>query len=46
MQRLTTVVAPIAGDPLESLLDQVLRSLRDEDAADDIAVLALRRLSS
>jgi serine phosphatase RsbU (regulator of sigma subunit) len=46
MQRLTTVVAPIAGDPLESLLDQVLTSLRDEDAADDIAVLALRRLSS
>lgn len=46
MQRLIAVVAPIAGDPLESLLDQVLASLRDEDAADDIAVLALRRLSS
>jgi len=46
MQRLTTVVTPIAGDPLDSLLDQVLTSLRDEDAADDIAVLALRRLSS
>jgi serine phosphatase RsbU (regulator of sigma subunit) len=46
MQRLTAVVAPIAGDPLESLLDQVLTTLRDEDAADDIAVLALRRLSS
>ena len=46
MQRLTDVVAPIAADPLDSLLDQVLASLRDEDAADDIAVLALRRVSS
>ncbi|HWM21643.1 MAG TPA: PP2C family protein-serine/threonine phosphatase [Ilumatobacteraceae bacterium] len=46
MRRLVDVVAPLAQDPLEALIDQVLTSLRDEDAADDIAVLALRRLSS
>ena len=46
MRRLVDVVAPIAQDPLEALVDQVLTSLRDENAADDIAVLALRRLSS
>ena len=46
MRRLVDVVAPIAQDPLEALVDQVLTSLRDADAADDIAVLALRRLSS
>jgi serine phosphatase RsbU (regulator of sigma subunit) len=44
MRRLVDVVAPIAQDPLEALVDQVLTSLRDEDAADDIAVLALRRI--
>ena len=46
MRRLVDVVGPIAQDPLEELVDQVLTSLRDEDAVDDIAVLALRRLSS
>ena len=46
LRRLVDVVAPIAQDPLESLVDQALVSLRDEDAADDIAVLAIRRLSS
>jgi len=46
MQRLVDVVAPIAQDPLEALVAQVLTSRRDDDAADDIAVLALRRLSS
>ena len=46
MRRLVDVVAPIAQDPLEDLVDQVLTSLRDDDAVDDIAVLALRRLSS
>ena len=46
MRRLADVVGPIASDPVEALVDQVLTSLRDEDAADDIAVLALRRLSS
>jgi serine phosphatase RsbU (regulator of sigma subunit) len=44
MRRLVDVVAPIAQDPLEALVNQVLTSLRDEDAADDIAVLALRRV--
>jgi serine phosphatase RsbU (regulator of sigma subunit) len=46
MRRLADVVGPIAADPVEALVDQVLTSMRDEDAADDIAVLALRRLSS
>ncbi len=46
MQRLVDVVAPIAQEPLEALVAQVLTALRDDDAADDIAVLALRRLGS
>jgi serine phosphatase RsbU (regulator of sigma subunit) len=46
MRRLAEVVTPIAQDPLEALVNQVLASLRDDDAADDIAVLALRRLRS
>jgi serine phosphatase RsbU (regulator of sigma subunit) len=46
MRRLVDVVTPIAQDPLEALVAQVLTSLRDDDAADDIAVLALRRLRS
>jgi len=46
MRRLVDVVGPISQDPLEDLVDQVLTSMRDENAADDIAVLALRRLSS
>ena len=46
MQRLVDVVAPIAHEPLEALVAQVLTSLRDDDAADDIAILALRRLGS
>jgi len=46
MRRLIDVVTPIAQDPLEDLMTQVLTSLRDDDAADDIAVLALRRVSS
>ena len=46
MRRLVDVVAPIAQDPLEALVNQVLTSMRDEKAADDIAVLALRRLSA
>ena len=43
MNRLLEVVAPLADEPVESLVSQVLTSLRDDDAADDIAVLALRR---
>jgi serine phosphatase RsbU (regulator of sigma subunit) len=46
MNRLVDVVVPIATRPLEDLVDQVLDSLRDDDAADDIALLALRRLDS
>jgi serine phosphatase RsbU (regulator of sigma subunit) len=46
MRRLADVVRPIAAEPVAAIVDQVLTSLRDEDAADDIAVLALRRLSS
>jgi len=46
MNRLADVIAPIATRPLEDLVDLVLDSLRDDDAADDIALLALRRLDS
>ncbi len=46
MRRLADVVEPVSDRPLEDLVDHTLNSLRDDDAADDIAVLALRRLSS
>jgi serine phosphatase RsbU (regulator of sigma subunit) len=46
MRRLTDVVAPIGHEPLDAMVDQILTSLRDDDAADDIAVLAIRRLTS
>jgi serine phosphatase RsbU (regulator of sigma subunit) len=46
LHRLVDVVTPIAHDQLEDLVDQALLSLRDDAAADDIAVLALRRMSS
>jgi hypothetical protein len=44
LHRLVDVVTPIAHDQLENLVDQALLSLRDDAAADDIAVLALRRM--
>ena len=43
LQRLVDVVEPIAHEPVEDLVTQTLASMRDDDAADDIAVLALRR---
>ena len=46
MRRLADVVTPISDEPLEALVSQVVTSLRDEQAADDIALLALRRMSS
>ena len=46
LRRLAGVVGPIAHEPVEQLVAHALTSLRDDDAADDIAVLALRRMSS
>lgn len=43
MRRLTDLAAPLAEEPLDDLVDQVVSTLRHEDAPDDIAVLALRR---
>jgi serine phosphatase RsbU (regulator of sigma subunit) len=44
MRRLADTAAPLAEEPLEALVTQVLTALRDDDAADDIAILALRRV--
>lgn len=43
--RLVEAVRRLDGAPLADLVPQLLVACRDEDAADDIAVLALRRLS-
>jgi len=46
MQRLVEVVQPLVARPLLSLVDSVVASMRDQDTADDIAVLALRRVGT
>ncbi len=46
MRRLADTASPAAQEPLETLIAQLLTTLHDESAADDIAVLALRRVSS
>lgn len=46
LQRLLDVVEPIVDEPVEDLVNQTLASMRDDDAADDIAVLALRRVGA
>jgi serine phosphatase RsbU (regulator of sigma subunit) len=44
MRRLADTAGPKAQDPLEGLISGLLTDLRHQDAADDIAVLALRRI--
>jgi serine phosphatase RsbU (regulator of sigma subunit) len=46
MQRLVEVVQPLVARPLLSLVDSVVAAMRDQDTADDIAVLALRRVGT
>jgi serine phosphatase RsbU (regulator of sigma subunit) len=46
LQRLVEVVGPIVREPVEDLVTKTLASMRDDDAADDIAVLALRRVDA
>jgi serine phosphatase RsbU (regulator of sigma subunit) len=46
LRRLIDTVGPLVTHPLQSFIDEVLSSMRDTDTADDIAVLAFRRLSS
>ncbi len=46
LQRLVDVVEPIVREPVEDLVTKTLASMRDDDAADDIAVLALRRVDA
>lgn len=44
LRRLIETVQPLVARPLPSFVSQVVTSMRDEDTADDIAVLALRRV--
>lgn len=44
-ERLLEAVRQLEGEPLSDLVPGVLAACRHEDAADDIAVLALRRIS-
>ena len=46
MRRLVAAVQPLAARPLPTLVSGVLTSLRHDDTVDDIAVLALRRVSA
>ena len=44
MERLASVVAGAAADPIKHLVDNTVRTMRSEQAEDDIAVLAFRYL--
>jgi serine phosphatase RsbU (regulator of sigma subunit) len=44
LRRLIETVQPLATHPLPTFVTEVVTSMRDEDTADDIAVLALRRV--
>jgi serine phosphatase RsbU (regulator of sigma subunit) len=44
LRRLIETVQPLATHPLPTFVSEVVTSMRDEDTADDIAVLALRRV--
>jgi serine phosphatase RsbU (regulator of sigma subunit) len=45
MGRLVETVRPLAARPMQSFVTDVLTAMRDDDTADDIAVLALRRVT-
>jgi serine phosphatase RsbU (regulator of sigma subunit) len=46
MRRLLEAVLPLAARPIRSFVDDLLVAMRDEATTDDIAVLALRRVST
>jgi serine phosphatase RsbU (regulator of sigma subunit) len=46
MDRLAETAHPLAREPLALLLTEILAALRDDDASDDIAMLALRRVAT
>lgn len=46
MDRLAETAHPLAHEPLALLLTEILAALRDDDASDDIAMLALRRVAT
>ena len=46
MGRLADLAEPLADEPVENLVSQVVTTLRHADAPDDIAVLAFRRADS
>lgn len=46
MHRLLETACPLAARPLPGFVSEVLTSMRDEGTADDIAVLALRRVTA
>ena len=46
LRRLAETTAPLYQAPLDTLLTTVLNTLRDGDASDDIAMLAIRRVTS
>ncbi len=46
MGRLLETVRPLVTRPLRSLVSDVLATMRNDDTADDIAVLALRRVTA
>jgi serine phosphatase RsbU (regulator of sigma subunit) len=46
LQRLVETVQPLGSRPLPGFVSEVLASMRDEHTADDIAVLALRRVGA
>jgi serine phosphatase RsbU (regulator of sigma subunit) len=45
-QRLAAAVEPVGARPLGSLIADVLETMRNDDSADDVAILALRRTTA
>jgi serine phosphatase RsbU (regulator of sigma subunit)/type II secretory pathway pseudopilin PulG len=43
LQRLAATVRPVGAHPLGAVIVEVLDSMRNDDTADDVAILALRR---
>ena len=46
LRRLVAAVEPVAARPLGSLIAEVLETMRNDDSADDVAILALRRTTA
>ena len=46
MERLATVVASVAAEPIKQVVDDTVQTMRSEQAEDDIAVLAFRWLGA